>query len=74
MTDFQWGAKRIFFGRCHEQQGQNYAVSCATASEIFDPIFSYFFNKFRRNKTFCFIKFLVYFIMINLAVRERVGS
>ncbi|WP_250294914.1 SGNH/GDSL hydrolase family protein [Wolbachia endosymbiont of Oedothorax gibbosus] len=47
LDEFKPGWSYSFFGRCHEQQGQNYAVSCATASEIFDPMFSYFFNKFR---------------------------
>ncbi len=39
LDEFKPGWSYSIFGKCHEQQGQNYAVSCATASEIFNPIF-----------------------------------
>jgi|GEM_PF-2395618 len=47
LEEFKPGWSYSFLGKCHEQQGQNYAVSYAAASEISDPIYSYFFNKFR---------------------------
>ncbi|WP_395462646.1 SGNH/GDSL hydrolase family protein [Wolbachia endosymbiont of Cantharis cryptica] len=47
LKEFKPGWSYSFLGRCHEQQGQNYAVSYSTASEISDFIYPYFFNKFR---------------------------
>ncbi|WCR57958.1 SGNH/GDSL hydrolase family protein [Wolbachia endosymbiont of Ctenocephalides felis wCfeJ] len=47
LEEFKPGWSYSLFGRHHEQRGQNYAVSYASASEISEPIYSYFFNKFR---------------------------
>ncbi|APR98308.1 SGNH/GDSL hydrolase family protein [Wolbachia endosymbiont of Folsomia candida] len=45
--EFQSGWKFSMFCTEYEQKGQNYSVSYAAASEISNPTYSYFFNKFR---------------------------
>lgn len=45
--EFKSSWRCSFFDRYYEQQGHNYAILYATASEILNPIFSCFLNKFR---------------------------
>ncbi|WP_353287370.1 hypothetical protein [Wolbachia endosymbiont (group B) of Gerris lacustris] len=47
LEEFKPSWRCSFFDRYYEQQGHNYAILYATASEILDPVFSYFLNKFR---------------------------
>jgi len=46
LKEFKPGWSYSFFNKEYEQQGQNYAVSYATAAKCSSFLYSYFFNKF----------------------------